>query len=100
MVLAVPDAGDSGTSGHLVNDKTLLIESAKCIKEIVMADSESLHLTRVGSVRLKVIARGVQSTVTLTDVHLVPRKYSRSWANDMFFTSGVLYHRTMMSTDQ
>uniref|UniRef100_A0AAV1TAZ2 GAG-pre-integrase domain-containing protein n=1 Tax=Peronospora matthiolae TaxID=2874970 RepID=A0AAV1TAZ2_9STRA len=38
-----------------------------------MADGESLHLTRVGSVRLEVIARGAKAVVTLTDVYLVPR---------------------------
>ena len=82
MVLAVSDRRnrnrgnciiDSGASRHLINDETLLIDSATCDHEIAMADGESLLLTQVGSVRLKVIARGVESTVMLTDVYLAPR---------------------------
>ena len=38
-----------------------------------MADGESLHLMRVGSVRLEVLARGAEAVVTLTDVYLAPR---------------------------
>uniref|UniRef100_A0AAV1SZX3 Retrovirus-related Pol polyprotein from transposon TNT 1-94-like beta-barrel domain-containing protein n=1 Tax=Peronospora matthiolae TaxID=2874970 RepID=A0AAV1SZX3_9STRA len=38
-----------------------------------MADGESLHLTRVDSVRLEVLARGAEAVGTLTDVYLVPR---------------------------
>ena len=38
-----------------------------------MADGEFLHLTQVSCVQLKVIARGVDSIVTLTDVYLAPR---------------------------
>ena len=38
-----------------------------------MADGELLRLTRVGSVRLKVLARGMKMTATLTEVYLVPR---------------------------
>ena len=64
---------DSGASRYLVNDDTLLINSAASSHEIAMADGESLHLMRVSSVRLKIIARGVESIVTLTDVYLAPR---------------------------
>uniref|UniRef100_A0AAV1TRZ9 Retrovirus-related Pol polyprotein from transposon TNT 1-94-like beta-barrel domain-containing protein n=1 Tax=Peronospora matthiolae TaxID=2874970 RepID=A0AAV1TRZ9_9STRA len=38
-----------------------------------MADGEVLRLTRAGSVRLEVLARGVKTIVTLTDVYLAPR---------------------------
>ena len=38
-----------------------------------MADGESLRLTRVGSVRLEVLARGAKTSVTLTEVYLAPR---------------------------
>lgn len=38
-----------------------------------MADNESLWLTRVGSVRLDDLARGVKMTDTLTEVYLAPR---------------------------
>ena len=55
---------DSGASRHLVNDESLLIDSTSCVYEIAMADGESLQLTRVGSVRLEVLARGVKMTVT------------------------------------
>ena len=64
---------DSGASRHLVNDESLLIDSTACVYEIAMADGESLRLTRVGSVRLEVLARGVKMTVTLTEVYLAPR---------------------------
>lgn len=73
MVLAVTDTGDkdrgdwildSNASRHLVNDETLLIDSSVCSQEIAMDDGESLHLTRVGSVRLGVIASSVESMVT------------------------------------
>lgn len=79
MVLAVSDADDSdrsnwvlgsGASRHLVNEETLLIDSAKRSQEIAMAVVESLHLTRDGSVRLKILVRNFESTVTLTDVYL------------------------------
>ena len=82
MVLTVSNPGDkyhgnwildSGASRHLVHDETLLIDSAACNYEVAMADSESPNLTQVGNVRLKVIARGLDSTVMLTDVYLVPR---------------------------
>uniref|UniRef100_A0AAV1UWD4 Retrovirus-related Pol polyprotein from transposon TNT 1-94-like beta-barrel domain-containing protein n=1 Tax=Peronospora matthiolae TaxID=2874970 RepID=A0AAV1UWD4_9STRA len=64
---------DSGTSRHLVNDESLLLKSTACIHEIAMADGESLHLTRAGSVRLEVFARGAEVLETLTDVYLAPR---------------------------
>uniref|UniRef100_A0AAV1UMW7 Uncharacterized protein n=1 Tax=Peronospora matthiolae TaxID=2874970 RepID=A0AAV1UMW7_9STRA len=64
---------DSGASRHLVNDESLLIDSTACVYEIAMADGESLRLTRVGSVRLEVLARGLKVTVTLTKVYLAPR---------------------------
>uniref|UniRef100_A0AAV1VI13 Integrase catalytic domain-containing protein n=1 Tax=Peronospora matthiolae TaxID=2874970 RepID=A0AAV1VI13_9STRA len=82
LVLAATDATgvdrgdwilDSGASRHLVNDESLLLKSTACSHEIAMADGESLHLTRVGSVRLEVLARGAEAVVTLTDVYLAPR---------------------------
>ena len=82
MFLNVNDWGDthrdiwvleSGASQHLVNDETLLIDSAACDHEIVMVGDESLHPTQVCNVRLKVKARGVESTVMLTDVYPAPR---------------------------
>uniref|UniRef100_A0AAV1VLQ1 Uncharacterized protein n=1 Tax=Peronospora matthiolae TaxID=2874970 RepID=A0AAV1VLQ1_9STRA len=39
----------------------------------MMVDGESLHLTRVGIVRLEVLARGADAVVTLTDVYMEPR---------------------------
>uniref|UniRef100_A0AAV1V1J0 CCHC-type domain-containing protein n=1 Tax=Peronospora matthiolae TaxID=2874970 RepID=A0AAV1V1J0_9STRA len=82
LVIATNDASkigrgdwilDSGTSRHLVNDESLLLDSSSCSHDIAMADGESLRLTRTGSVRLKVLARGVKTIVTLTDVYLAPR---------------------------
>ena len=64
---------DSDASKHLVNDESLLIQPAACVHEIVMADGESLRLTRVGSVRLEVLARGAKTSMTLTDAYLAPR---------------------------
>ena len=40
---------------------------------MAMADEESLHLTQVGNVRLKVIPRTVESTMMLVDVYLASR---------------------------
>lgn len=37
-----------------------------------MADRKTVHLTQVGSVWLKVMASGVESTVMLTEVYLAP----------------------------
>lgn len=41
------DRGDwileSGTSRHLVNEESLLIDSTDCVYEIAMADGESLR---------------------------------------------------------
>ena len=82
FVLAATDAAgadrggrilDSGASRHLVNDESLMLISTDCSHEIAMADGESLHLMRVGSVRLEVLARGAEAFVTLTDVYLAPR---------------------------
>uniref|UniRef100_A0AAV1TI68 Uncharacterized protein n=1 Tax=Peronospora matthiolae TaxID=2874970 RepID=A0AAV1TI68_9STRA len=82
LVLAATDATgvdrgdwilDSGASRHLVNDESLLLKSTACSHEIAMADGESLHLTRVGSVRLEVLARGAEAVVTLTGVCLALR---------------------------
>lgn len=56
-----------------MNDESLLIDSTACVYEIAMEDGESLRLTRVGSVRLEVLARGVKVTVTLTEVYIAPR---------------------------
>ena len=56
-----------------MNDEKLLNDSTVCSREIAMADGKTLHLTRVGSVRLEVIARGVESIVTLTDMYMAPR---------------------------
>ena len=57
----------------LVSDEKPLIDSTACVHKISMADGELLRLTRVGSVRLKVLARGMKMTATLTEVYLVPR---------------------------
>uniref|UniRef100_A0AAV1UJY9 GAG-pre-integrase domain-containing protein n=1 Tax=Peronospora matthiolae TaxID=2874970 RepID=A0AAV1UJY9_9STRA len=82
LVLAATDATgvdrgdwilDSGASRHLINDESLLLKSTACSHEIAMADGESLHLTRVGSVRLDVLAHGAEEVVKLTDVYLAPR---------------------------
>ena len=82
MILAVSESDDyddsdwildSGASRHLVNDEKLLFDSATCSEEIAIADGKTLKLKRVGSVRLKVVARGMESTVVLTDVYLARR---------------------------
>uniref|UniRef100_A0AAV1T9C8 CCHC-type domain-containing protein n=1 Tax=Peronospora matthiolae TaxID=2874970 RepID=A0AAV1T9C8_9STRA len=81
LVLAATDATgvdrgdgilDSGESRHLVNDDSLLLKSTARSHEIAMTDGESLHLMRVGSVRLGVLARGAEAVLTLTDVYLAP----------------------------
>ena len=64
---------DSGASRHLVNDESLLINITDCSHEIAMTDGESLRLTRVGSVRLEVLVRGMKMTATLTEVYLASR---------------------------
>ena len=56
-----------------MNYETLLIDSAACDHEIVINDDESLHLMQIDSVRLEVIARGLESTVILSDVYLALR---------------------------
>ena len=56
-----------------MNDEPLLIDSTACVHVIAMADGESLRLTRVGSVRLEVLARRMKMTVTLIEVYLAPR---------------------------
>ena len=60
---------DSGASIHLVNDESLFVDSTTCVHEIFMADGA----TRVGNVRLEVLARGRKQNVTLTEVYLAPR---------------------------
>ena len=70
------DQGDwilySGASRHLVNNESLLIDSSACVHEIDMTDGKSLWLTRVGNVRLAVLARDMKMNVTLTEVFLAP----------------------------
>ena len=63
---------ESDASRQLVNDESLLIDSNACVHEIATADGESLRLTRVGNVRLEVLARGNKMDVTLTEVYLAP----------------------------
>ena len=69
---------DSGASRHLVNDEKLLNDSTACSREIAMADGKTLHPTRVGSERLEVIARGMDSIVTLMDVYFCRRDWRKT----------------------
>ena len=62
---------DSGASRHLVNEESMLIDSTTCGHEVVMADGESLRLTRVGSVRVEVLASGAKTSLTLTKVYML-----------------------------
>uniref|UniRef100_M4B7D8 RxLR effector candidate protein n=1 Tax=Hyaloperonospora arabidopsidis (strain Emoy2) TaxID=559515 RepID=M4B7D8_HYAAE len=55
----------------------LLKNSAACSHKISISDGYSLHLTRVGSVRLKLISRCLENIVTLTNVYLAPRLATR-----------------------
>lgn len=61
---------DSGSSRHFVNDEILLEDARDCSHECNMADGETLMITRVGSVRLWLMAERKESTVKLTDVYL------------------------------
>ncbi|CAI5716723.1 unnamed protein product [Peronospora effusa] len=78
LVLAVEDANDkkcewildSGSSLHLVIDESLLEDARDCSHECNMADGETLSLSKVGSVRLCVMAGGKERTVKLTDLYL------------------------------
>ena len=47
---------DSGSSRHLVKDERLLLDAQDCNYQCNMADGETLSLSRVGSVRLCVMA--------------------------------------------
>ena len=63
---------DNCASRHLVSDSKLLVESKLCSDEIAKAYGESLRLTMCGSVRLRVLADGVEKTVLLMVVYLAP----------------------------
>ena len=63
---------DSGSSRHLVNDSTLLMEARDYKEECHLAGGETVRLSRVGNVVLTVLAKGRQKNVTLTDVFLAP----------------------------
>ena len=62
---------DSGASRHLVSDELMLIDSTTCAHEVVMAYGESFRLTRVGSVRVEVLASGAKTSLTLTIVYML-----------------------------
>ena len=81
LAMAIGDDGDtgaddwvldSGSSRHLVNDATLLMDARDCKEECHLADSETVRLSRVGNVVMTVLAKGRQKSVTLTDVFLAP----------------------------
>ena len=59
---------DSGSSRHLVNDATLLMDARDCKEECHLADSETVRLSRVGNVVMTVLAKGRQKNVTLTNI--------------------------------
>ena len=59
---------DSGVSRHLFSDERLLLNAKDCNDEVSLADGEKLKLTKVGDVRLHVIADGKERTVLLTNV--------------------------------
>ena len=56
---------DSGSSRHLVNDEAILFDSKDCNHTCNMANGEMLVLTKVGSVRLQVIATGFERTINV-----------------------------------
>ncbi|CAI5723649.1 unnamed protein product [Peronospora farinosa] len=61
---------DSGSSRHLVNDLSLLINPEDCRGECLTAasDGDVLRVTKQGSVDIKVVALGVMKTIRLLEV--------------------------------
>uniref|UniRef100_A0AAV1UHD3 Retrovirus-related Pol polyprotein from transposon TNT 1-94-like beta-barrel domain-containing protein n=1 Tax=Peronospora matthiolae TaxID=2874970 RepID=A0AAV1UHD3_9STRA len=63
---------DSGSSSHLVNDATLLMDARDCKEECRLADGETVRLSRVGNMVLTLLSKGRQKNLMLTDVFLAP----------------------------
>uniref|UniRef100_A0AAV1UPH6 Retrovirus-related Pol polyprotein from transposon TNT 1-94-like beta-barrel domain-containing protein n=1 Tax=Peronospora matthiolae TaxID=2874970 RepID=A0AAV1UPH6_9STRA len=63
---------DSGASRHLVNDDRLLIDAEICSDVVSLDHNEEVGLSKVGSVRLSVVANGQEKTVKLTNVYYSP----------------------------
>ncbi|CAI5703653.1 unnamed protein product [Peronospora effusa] len=61
---------DSGSSRHLVNDLSLLVNPSDCRNEFLTAatDGGVLRITKQGSVNIEVLALGVVNTIRLLDV--------------------------------
>ena len=61
---------DTGSSRHLVNDLSLLTDSAPCQREYLTAASDGsvLRIIHRGTVEIQVLALGVVSSVRLLDV--------------------------------
>ena len=61
---------DSGSSIHLVNDPSLLVDPTDCQSECLTAatDEGVLRVTKQGSVDIEVVAFGVVNTIRLLDV--------------------------------
>ena len=64
---------ESEPSRHLVHYASLLRDAKRCSHEIARANGDALELMQVESVRLRVMAGGVERVVTLTDVFLAPQ---------------------------
>ena len=60
---------DSGSSRHLVDDPSLLIDPIDCQSEFLTAanDGDVLRATKQGSVDIEVVALGVVNTIWLLD---------------------------------
>lgn len=63
---------------HLVASDDLLNDAEDCESECILADGDSLRVTKKGSVLLHATARGEQRTLRPTDVYYAP-----SWARNI-----------------
>ncbi|KAG3190404.1 hypothetical protein PC128_g11331 [Phytophthora cactorum] len=60
---------DSGSSRHLVSNKSWLEEVEDCKDMCVQPNGAALNVMKKGTLTLKVTARGVEQTLELTDVY-------------------------------
>eukprot|EP00644_Phytophthora_capsici_P000675 jgi/Phyca11/108962/e_gw1.16.313.1 len=60
---------DLGSSRHLVNDASWLEDVEECADQCVQPNGDPLHISKKGSVTLRVTACGAVQTVKLTDVY-------------------------------
>lgn len=61
---------DSGSSRHLVNDLSLIVDPEDCHRKCFTAatDGGVLRVTKRGSVNIEVVALGIVNTILLLDV--------------------------------